>query len=87
MAHSDRNLKKAKDLGIDDFVEFTGLLASASEVRQKLKDSDMYVFPTLAEGLPRGIIEAMAVGLPCISSPVGDPRTPRQGIFSGAKRC
>lgn len=63
--------KKAKDLGIDDFVEFTGLLASASEVRQKLKDSDMYVFPTLAEGLPRGIIEAMAVGLPCISSPVG----------------
>ena len=28
------------------------------------------VFPTESEGLPRTIIEAMAVGLPCIYSPV-----------------
>ena len=30
----------------------------------------MLVFPTESEGLPRTIIEAMAVGLPCVSSPV-----------------
>lgn len=30
----------------------------------------MFVFPTKAEGLPRAVIEAMAVGLPCISTPV-----------------
>ena len=36
-----------------------------------LIESDMYVFPTQAEGLPRGILEAMAVGLPVLSTPVG----------------
>lgn len=60
----------AKDLGIQDYVEFTGLLPSAEQVREKLIQSDLFVFPTKAEGLPRVLIEAMAVGLPCISTPV-----------------
>ena len=29
------------------------------------------MFPTQAEGLPRGILEAMAVGMPVLSTPVG----------------
>lgn len=58
------------ELGISDYVEFTGLLSSAKEVRDKLINSDLFVFPTKSEGLPRVIIEAMAVGLPCISTPV-----------------
>ena len=58
------------ELGIQDFVEFTGLLPSTEKVREKLIESDLFVFPTKAEGLPRVIIEAMAVGLPCISTPV-----------------
>lgn len=61
----------SKELGIQEYVSFTGRLASADDVRNVLVESDMFVFPTQAEGLPRGILEAMAVGLPVLSTPVG----------------
>lgn len=60
----------AKNLEIGDKVIFTGLLASSMEVREKLLAADMFIFPTKCEGLPRAVIEAMAVGLPCLSTPV-----------------
>lgn len=60
----------AKDYGVDKYVSFTGLLATPIEVRKVLLTGDLFVFPTKAEGLPRAIIEAMAVGLPCLSTPV-----------------
>lgn len=60
----------AKKLGVGKYVTFTGLLSSAEEVRQKLIDADIMVFPTKGEGLPRTVIEAMAVGLPVLSTPV-----------------
>lgn len=60
----------AKDLGVDQYVSFTGLLSSASEVHDQLINSDIMVFPTKGEGLPRTVIEAMAVGLPVLSTPV-----------------
>lgn len=59
----------AKKLNIDQSVVFLGRLPSSKEVRQVLSDSDMFVFPTKAEGLPRGLLEAMSEALPCISSP------------------
>ena len=59
----------AKELGVEDKVKFVGLLCN-TEIRSYLLDSDLFVFPTQAEGLPRSIIEAMAVGLPCISTNV-----------------
>ncbi|ELC8416282.1 glycosyltransferase [Clostridium perfringens] len=67
----DEFIQLSKELGLSSRVEFTGLLPSADEVRAKLLKSDIFVFPTRAEGLPRGILEAMAVGLPVLSSPVG----------------
>jgi len=60
----------AADLGIKEHVCFLGRMASGADVRQKIRNSDLFVFPTRAEGLPRVILEAMAEGIPAISSPV-----------------
>lgn len=60
----------ARRLEINDSVHFTGRLAGSSEVRAIMRQSDLFVFPTLAEGLPRVLLEAMAEGLPCISTSV-----------------
>lgn len=60
----------AEKMEIKDYVNFTGLLSTPQKVREVLLKGDMFVFPTKAEGLPRAVIEAMAVGLPCLSTPV-----------------
>ncbi|HFR3241222.1 TPA: glycosyltransferase [Streptococcus suis] len=60
----------AVELGISEYVRFTGLFSSKSDLRNELLKSDLFLFPTKAEGLPRAVIEAMAVSLPCISTPV-----------------
>lgn len=60
----------AKELEIEDYVTFTGMLSSGDEVRKVLINSDLFLFPSKSEGLPRAVIEAMAVGLPCLSTPV-----------------
>lgn len=61
----------AKELGVSEYVKFTGLLSSSDEVRKVMLKADMFVFPTQGEGLPRGILEAMAIGMPVLSTPVG----------------
>lgn len=69
-----RKLKSlASKLRIEDIIDFSGYL-SQDEMRKRMIDSDIAVLPTRAEGLPRVVIEAMALGLPCITSPVsGNP--------------
>lgn len=59
------------ELKLDDQVEFIGHLSNPSEIAEKLKASDLFILPTMTEGLPRVILEAMASGLPCIATDVG----------------
>ena len=59
----------AFNIGIADYVEFAGRLSNGDEVREKIRNSDIFILPTYAEGLPRVILEAMSLGLPCLSSP------------------
>lgn len=66
----DYYMKIATENNVADRITFTGMISSKMEMREKLISSDMFVLPTKAEGLPRCVIEAMALGLPCISTPV-----------------
>lgn len=61
----------ATKLKLDDQVEFIGHLSNSIEIADKLKASDLFVLPTMTEGLPRVLLEAMATGLPCIATNVG----------------
>lgn len=60
-------LKKAKDLGVEKQIHFLGF---RKDVKELLKISDIFLFTTLQEGLPRSMMEAMACGLPCIASKI-----------------
>lgn len=62
--------KMAKELGISNEVRFLGLFSKKEQLRQQLINSDLMLFPSRAEGLPRVVIEAMATGLPVLSTPV-----------------
>lgn len=58
----------AKELGIGDAVTFHGM---QSNVYPYLHDADIFVLPSLYEGIPMTIIEAMGTGLPIVASRVG----------------
>lgn len=56
---------RAKELGIEKQIHFLGF---RKDVKELLKISDIFLFTSLQEGLPRSLMEAMAIGLPCVVS-------------------
>lgn len=44
------------------------LLGYRTDIKELLKASDCFVFPSFQEGLPGALMEAMASGLPCVAS-------------------
>jgi glycosyltransferase involved in cell wall biosynthesis len=51
--------------GIRDHVLFLGV---RSDVHRILGALDLFLFPSLFEGLPLALVEAQAAGLPCVTS-------------------
>lgn len=61
----------ARDVGVERRVR---LLGERSDVPLLLKGMDLFVLPSVSEGMSNTILEAMASGLPVISTPVGGTR-------------
>lgn len=60
--------QQVSDLGLEDRVRFLGFQPN---IPQLLHGLDAFVMASIAEGMPRGILEAMAAGVPCVATRVG----------------
>ena len=63
---------KVKQMGLSDHITFCGFLTKA-EVREKLNTASFFVLPSDVETFGVVLIEAMAMGLPVVSTKSGGP--------------
>lgn len=63
-------VKLATECGVQDQITFLGQV-SHSKVGKVLDEMDVYIQPSLQEGLPRSVVEAMSRGLICIGARTG----------------
>lgn len=59
-----------RDLGLDTVVSFLGR-QSSSQVREALELADIYLLPSLSEGISNAALEAMAMELPIVATTAG----------------
>ena len=62
---------RARELALDDACEFVGHYSEPLGRTAFMKSLDVFVLPSLAEGTPNCVIEAMAHGVPIIASEIG----------------
>jgi glycosyltransferase involved in cell wall biosynthesis len=67
---SDRHrlIEMAGALGISDRVQFVGAVDNPADY---LRAADIFVLPSVAEGMSNSLLEAMATALPCVVSGIG----------------
>ena len=59
----DEIRKQVKDMNLESYVVFAGI---RRDIPQVLSAMDVFVFPSLHEGMPNTVIEAQSTGLPCV---------------------
>lgn len=62
--------QEAQRMGLADNIEFSGFVDQAT-IAKELRDSDIFVLPSFAEGIPVALMEAMAIGIPVVATYVG----------------
>ncbi|WP_051300154.1 glycosyltransferase family 4 protein [Methylobacter luteus] len=60
----DQLKKQAERLGLNDQVIMPG---AVNEIDNWLAKASVFAFPSISEGFPNALVEAMAAGLPCVS--------------------
>lgn len=61
----------AKELGVDDYLHWTGHVADRSRYRGTFRKAALFVLPSEWEAFGLVLLEAMAAGLPIVASSVG----------------
>lgn len=76
----DMYKKEAEDKGIK--ATFLGFI-DKQQLHKMLLDLDFFLFPSKSEGLPKVLIEAMSVSIPCVASNVGGipELLPNESVF------
>lgn len=65
---------------LQSHITMTGAL-NQQEVKQAFAQADVFVLPSLAEGIPVVLMEAMCSGVPCVTTPVnGIPELIEHGV-------
>jgi glycosyltransferase involved in cell wall biosynthesis len=64
--------REAASLGIIGRVSFAGYIAERVPYLERLGRADLFVSASPAEGFPKAVLDAMAVGLPVIAVPAGE---------------
>jgi sugar transferase (PEP-CTERM/EpsH1 system associated) len=72
--------RQAKDLGLERHVRFLGPRADVHEILMIL---DLFVLPSVREGLPLVLLEAMAAGVPIVATDVGGNHRAVQEAING----
>jgi glycosyltransferase involved in cell wall biosynthesis len=62
--------QRCTELGLDDVVEFVGYVQHF-DIPHIYTEADVFVLPSLNEGMPNVVLEAMAAGLPIITTYTG----------------
>lgn len=62
--------RQVREAGLEAQVEFAGLVPY-ERIPEEFQGADMFALPSLQEGLPLSLLEAMACGLPVMASRVG----------------
>ena len=65
--------KQIKDLNLEKYVFLEG---EVNDIKNVMYKAEMFVLSSNYEGMPNALMEAMALGLPCISTncPIGGPK-------------
>lgn len=73
---------KIRELGLEKRVILAG---EVDDLKDKIRNASLFVLPSLYEGMPNSLIEAMALGIPAISTdcPCGGPRFLIKNNYNG----
>lgn len=72
--------QRARELGIEDRVTFSGPVGQ-DRIREHYRRADVFCLPSLGEGIPVVLMEALATGLPAIASnTMGIPELVEHGV-------